>query len=85
MGSRGRVGRSATVISLDIRSSFGFRIRLRFRVGIRCRIPHDTHGSVTYIYTPARDTFLAHTHLGVSMGGEPGAIPVGVGGLGFRV
>ena len=28
MGSRGRVGRSATVISLDIRSSLGFRIGL---------------------------------------------------------
>ena len=51
--SRGRVGRSATVISLDIRSSLGFRIRFRFRVGIRCRMPHDTHGSVTYIYTLA--------------------------------
>ena len=57
MGSRGRVGRSATVISLDIRSSLGFRIRFRFRVGIRCRIPHDTHGSVTYIYTLTGDTY----------------------------
>ena len=57
MGSRGRVGRSATVISLDIRSSLGFRIRFRFRVGIRCRIPHDTHGSVTSIYTLTGDTF----------------------------
>jgi len=41
------------VISLGIRSSLGFRIRFRFRVGIRCRMPHDTHGSVTYIYTLA--------------------------------
>ena len=84
MGSRGHVGRSATVISLDIRSSLGFRIRFRFRVGIRCRIPHDTHGSVTYIYTLTGDTFLAHTHLWVSMGGETGVIQVGVWGLGFR-
>ena len=84
MGSRGRVGRSATVISLDIRSSLGFRSRFRFRVGIRRRIPHDTHGSVTSIYTLTGDTFLAHTHLWVSMGGETGVIQVGVWGLGFR-
>ena len=62
------------MISLDIRSSLGFRIGFRFGVGIRCRIPHDTHGSVTYIYTLACDTFLAHTHLWVSMGGETGTI-----------
>ena len=80
----GGVSGGATVISLDIRSSLGFRIRFRFRVGIRCRIPHDTHGSVTYIYTLACDTFLAHTHLWVSMGGETGVIQVGVWGLGFR-
>ena len=79
MGSRGRVGRSATVISLDIRSSLGFRIRFRFRVGIRCRIPPDTHGSVTYIYTLTGDTFLAHTHLWVSMGGETGSYRWGFG------
>jgi len=53
MGSWGRVGRSATVISLGIRSSLGIRIRIRFRVGILCRMTHDTHGSVTYIYTLA--------------------------------
>jgi hypothetical protein len=44
-------GGVATVISLGIRSSLGFRIR--FRVGIRCRTPHNTHGSVTHIYTLA--------------------------------
>ena len=47
----GGVSGGATVISLGIRSSLGFRIRFRFRVGLRCRMPHDTHGSVTYIYT----------------------------------
>jgi hypothetical protein len=50
-GLGGVSGGVATVISLDIRSSLGFRIR--FRVGIRCHTPHDTHGSVTYIYTLA--------------------------------
>ena len=84
MGSRGRVGRSATVISLDIRSSLGFRIRFRFRVGIRCRIPHDTHGSVTSIYTLTGDTFFAHTPFGVSWGGARGVILGGVWGFGFR-
>jgi hypothetical protein len=44
------------VITLGIRSSLGFRIR--FRVGIRCRTQHNTHGSVTHIYTLARDTFI---------------------------
>ena len=37
MGSRGRVGRSATVISLEIRSSLGFRIRFRFGVDVHSR------------------------------------------------
>jgi hypothetical protein len=50
------VGGVATVITLGIRFSLGFRIR--FRVGIRCRTPHCTHGSVTHIYTLARDTFI---------------------------
>jgi hypothetical protein len=39
------VGGVATVISLGLRFSLAFRIR--FRVGIRCRTPHSTHGSVT--------------------------------------
>lgn len=32
-------GGVATVISLGIRSSLGFRFRIRFGVGIRCRTP----------------------------------------------
>ncbi len=32
-------GGVATVISLGIRSSLGFRFRIRFRVGIRCCTP----------------------------------------------
>jgi len=39
------------VLGACLESSLGFRIR--FRLGIRCRMPHDTHGSVTYIYTLA--------------------------------
>ncbi len=71
------------MISLDIRSSLGFRIRIRFRVGIRCRIPHDTHGSVTYIYTLTGDTFLStHTLMGIHGRGDGGHTG---GGLGFRV
>ncbi len=35
-------GGVATVISLGIRSSLGFRFRIRVRVGIRCCTP-DTH------------------------------------------
>ena len=70
------------MISLGIRSSLG--VRIRFRVGIRCRTPHNTHGSVAHIYTLARDIYIAHTHLWVSMGGETGVIQVGVWGLGFR-
>ena len=34
-------GGVATVISLGIRSSLGFRFRIRFRVGIRCRKPYQ--------------------------------------------
>jgi hypothetical protein len=48
------------VISLGISLSLGFRIR--FRVGIRFRTPHSAHGSVTHIYTLARDTFIYQTH-----------------------
>jgi len=61
-------GGVVTVISSGIRSSLRFRIR--FRVGICCRTPHNTHGSVTHIYTLAWDTFIPHTHLWVSVGGE---------------
>jgi len=58
MGSRylGCVsGGVATVISLGIRFSLGFRIR--HRVGIRCRTPHNTHWSVTHIYYWHTGTF----------------------------
>jgi hypothetical protein len=37
-------GGVATVISLGIRSSLGFRFRIRFRVGIRCCTPDTRPG-----------------------------------------
>jgi hypothetical protein len=38
-------GGVATVISLGIRSSLGFRFRIRFRVGIRCCRPTRAQGA----------------------------------------
>ena len=48
-------GGVATVISLGIRSSLGFRFRIRVRVGIRCCTP-DTHPGCC---GPARASALA--------------------------
>jgi hypothetical protein len=48
--------------SLGIRSSLGFRIR--FRVGVRSRAQHNTHGSVTNIYTVTQLHETGHQNLG---------------------
>jgi len=46
-------GGDATVISLCIRSSLGFRFRIRFRVGIRCCTPDMCPGCCGPARAPA--------------------------------
>ena len=46
-------GGVATVISLGIRSSLGFRFRIRFRVGIRCCTPDMCPGCCGPARAPA--------------------------------
>ena len=74
------------MFSLGIRSSLGFRIRFRFRVGIRCRMPHDTHGVTRdiHLHTCMRHIYSTHWHklMGVHGRGDWGHTG---GGLGFRV
>jgi hypothetical protein len=46
------------------RRCVGFRVGHNDRLGIRSRTQHNTHGSVTHIYTRytvAQDTFIEHT------------------------
>jgi hypothetical protein len=56
------------VISLGIRSSLGFRFRIRFRVGIRCCTPDARPGCCG----PARAPALGRPGWCVDPGGETG-------------
>jgi hypothetical protein len=68
-------GGVATVISLGIRSSLGFRFRIRFRVGIRCCTP-DTRpgccGPDTRSRSRASARSVAHALVCRSGGGDGG-------------
>jgi hypothetical protein len=70
-------GGVATVISLGIRSSLGFRFRIRFRVGIHCCTP-DTHPGCCGpdVSALARSPPLARapTHWCVDPGGRRGVM-----------
>jgi hypothetical protein len=60
-----------TVISLGIRSSLGFRFRIRFRVEIRCCTP-DTHPGCCGPDARAPPLARAPTHWCVDPRGETG-------------
>ena len=66
-------GGVATVISLGIRSSLGFRFRIRFRVGIHCCTPETRPGCCgpdSRALTRAPPISRVPTHWCVDPGGE---------------
>ena len=65
------------MISLGIRSSLGFRFRIRFRVGIRCCTPHARPGCcgpVARALARAPPLARSHTHWCVDLGETEGNV-----------